>query len=295
MSLDEFYTYDYERKVTAATLEKEKYEWSNVFKELIKELKFIIQKFKDSATEYYIYEQDKNYDDYECFYFAKYESLTSRIIDSNEKWLVFVDNKEDGKKFQSHLNEEYKKVNKKNPEAYKIFATFISSSNVKRENSRAQKEFENLIKDQKFESRVLIATSVLDNGINIKDIEVSNIVISQANKSEFIQMLGRLRKEENQKVNLFIRCLEHNKIKALSNQAMDSIKKAVIFKWFSRYKDTNVSYWSYNAQFNKIARLDMSRNELLSAINKNKIPNIFILPSVKRGNFYNVGFVKKSV
>lgn len=286
LSLDECYTVGYESKLEEAESLKKEYEWSSVLKELIKELKNIIQTFRKNTDEYYFYEQDKNYDDYECFYFSEYENLTSRILNSNEKWLVFVDNKEDGKFFQKHLNSEYKKANKKNSKAYKKFSAFISSSTVKRENSYAQKEFESLINDQKFESRVLIATSVLDNGINIKDIEVSNIVISQANKSEFIQMIGRLRKEENQKVNLFIRCLEYNKINALSNQAIDSIRKAVRYEWFSRYKNTYDPYWSVIASINKTAKLDMGRNELISAINKNRIPNIFVLTNVKRSNFY---------
>lgn len=285
-SLDECYTARYEEKLEAAKKEREEYEYSSVLKGLIKELKNIIQTFRKNTDEYYFYEQDKNYDDYECFYFSEYENLTSRILNSDEKWLVFVDNKDDGKKFQKHLNNEYKKANKKNSEAYKKFATFISSSAVKRENSYAQKEFESLIKDQKFKSRVLIATSVLDNGINIKDIEVSNIVISQANKSEFIQMIGRLRKEENQKVNLFIRCLEYNKINALSNQAMDSIRKALSYEWFRRYKDTDDSYWFDKERIKKTMKLETRRNELLSAINKNRIPNLFILPNVKRSNFY---------
>ena len=58
------------------------------------------------------------------------------------------------------------------------------------------KEVDKIIRSSKQVARVLIATSVLDNGINIKDIDLRNLVIIADTKTEFMQMIGRKRKEE---------------------------------------------------------------------------------------------------
>ena len=52
--------------------------------------------------------------------------------------------------------------------------------------------------------RVLISTSVLDNGFSIKDKEVKNIALFTDDKIEFLQELGRVRLEPNQKVKIYI-------------------------------------------------------------------------------------------
>lgn len=284
--LDEFYTLNYEEQVKQLEEEIAKCNWTNIFLKLQESLNDLIGNFSKYNDEFYFYEQDKSYDDYECFYFSQYENLTSRIIKSDEKWLVFVDSKDDGRYLQKRLNQQYQKASKKNPKAYKKFATFISSNSVKREKSRAKQEFDMLTDTEQFESRVLIATSVLDNGINIKDIAVNNIVIAQANKSEFIQMIGRLRKEPKQKVNLFIKCLCYNKINALSTQAKENIINTIIFECFYRSKFRYNQDWEVIQRVNQTAEFDKKRNELLSTINKNRIPNIFIFPPVERDNFY---------
>lgn len=60
------------------------------------------------------------------------------------------------------------------------------------------------IKDDNAQSaRVLIATSVMDNGINLKDERLNNLIVFADNETEFIQMLGRKREIGNQ-VNLYI-------------------------------------------------------------------------------------------
>ena len=58
---------------------------------------------------------------------------------------------------------------------------------------REFKTLENIIKKEQFEQRVVIATKVLDNGVNIKDPQLKHIVIDAYEKTEFLQMLGRKR------------------------------------------------------------------------------------------------------
>ena len=53
--------------------------------------------------------------------------------------------------------------------------------------------------------QILITTSVLDNGVNIKDSQVANIVLMTEDEDEFKQMLGRRRfASENETINIFI-------------------------------------------------------------------------------------------
>lgn len=53
--------------------------------------------------------------------------------------------------------------------------------------------YKRLIQNEKFDTKVLICTSVLDNGININDDTVRYVFIDADDESEFLQMLGRVR------------------------------------------------------------------------------------------------------
>ena len=85
---------------------------------------------------------------------------------------------------------------------HKITAKFLTSKS-KYEN---RETFDYIINNEKFNFKVLITTSVLDNGINLKDSLIKHIVIETCNKTSFIQMLGRIRRENiTDKLNLYIK------------------------------------------------------------------------------------------
>ena len=73
------------------------------------------------------------------------------------------------------------------------------------------------MENEKFSPQVLISTSVLDNGINIKDRTVKNVVVDVFDKTEMIQMLGRIRVEQGQTINLYLR-----------NYSVEDIRKFLI-------------------------------------------------------------------
>ncbi|MDK2587283.1 DEAD/DEAH box helicase family protein [Romboutsia sedimentorum] len=105
----------------------------------------------------------------------------------NEKWLVFVKSEDDGEEIKEDL------LN------MDIDAEFIMAKSK-------NKEKINISIKNSFDCRVLISTKVLDNGVNIEDDELKNIVVMAYDKTTFIQELGRLRINiENAKtVNLYI-------------------------------------------------------------------------------------------
>ena len=52
--------------------------------------------------------------------------------------------------------------------------------------------------------KVLITTSVLDNGVSVHDADVENVVIATDSMLSFIQMLGRIRSESSVQCNLYL-------------------------------------------------------------------------------------------
>ena len=146
------------------------------------------------------YYLDRNYDYLQnIFPYKDFGELIDCIEKSKEKWLIFVHSQNEGEKILSLLKKR------------SIPSVFISRKSVETEPA-AQREYDFIIEHEALDSRVVIATSILDNGINIKNEAVSelqnktlNVVINSFDRIQFIQMLGRIRVNPNDNVSLFIR------------------------------------------------------------------------------------------
>lgn len=176
-----------------------------------------------------IYAQDICYDYLTCKYFSEYTELEKRIAESEDKWLIFVNKKSDGQSLCGKLNEQFVGTQKK--------AVFISSQS-KHSTGEDNIEFTHITEEEKFSCDVLISTSVLDNGVNIKDKRLKNIVISVYDKTEFVQMLGRRRVEENDSVTLYIRYFSANTFSGLRKTTEDNID---FLMWFYEANKSNLS------------------------------------------------------
>ena len=121
-------------------------------------------------------------------YFTNENDMITLIKNSptNEKWIWFVTRKEDGRKYVKTLKE------------LNISAVFVDK-NSKRAKAK-------IVKNSAFEERVLVCTKALDNGINIKDEAVKNVIIQTYDEITFKQELGRIRIpiDNPRQVNLFI-------------------------------------------------------------------------------------------
>ena len=105
---------------------------------------------------------------------------------TDEKWLMFISDLKDGEKILKELGKNNCSL---------IKAGIVSD------------ELDSIINNSKFNKKVLIATKAMDNGINISDTKLTNIVIMAWDRITFIQMLGRKRillDEPWQDVNLYI-------------------------------------------------------------------------------------------
>lgn len=93
---------------------------------------------------------------------------------SDDKWMIFVTSIKKGEKIVEELKDN------------NIDSTFIKSGSSNKEKKRITSE-------SKFSKKVLVTTKCLDNGINIKDEQVKNLVVMAYDKITFIQEIGRIR------------------------------------------------------------------------------------------------------
>ena len=143
---------------------------------------------------YYYFERNFNYIKEICVY-DKLEQLVEKIKNNpKERWIVFVSSKSDGQNFSELCSNE---------NVSNVFITRESKDS--KGNSKEYEFYEQIIEKEKFSVQVLISTSVLDNGVNLKDSSIKHVVIDMLDQAEFAQMLGRVRILGDDKLNLYIR------------------------------------------------------------------------------------------
>lgn len=134
---------------------------------------------------FFRYEMRPDYSYLKLNWIDRLEEVKGPILaNRREKWLIFVDSKQIGKELQKALGDEN--------------ALFLDAD------SKGTEAYEKLLLECKYEVQCLIATAVLDCGINIKDEKVRNVVLLADNRTAFVQMLGRKRVHPEETVNLFI-------------------------------------------------------------------------------------------
>ena len=156
-------------------------------KRISKLMSGVIDDFKDKYYRYYDGGIDYSYCNIK--YFKKHKDIVTTIknSDNDEKWVWFASSIEGAEKRLNLLKEAG------------VSAEFISA----KENEKVKNE---IVETSQFNCKVLITTSVLDNGVNIKDDKLTNIVIESFDSITFIQELGRKRMTLNNvsSINLYI-------------------------------------------------------------------------------------------
>ena len=170
----------------------------------LKEEKSAIEnQFSLSLDFYYM---ARNYDYIIPHIYQENEELVELIKKSSDKWIIFSDS--EGSRISKLLKDEVKYV-------------FLSRKGIENEENK-KRAYDYIIEKETINTKVLITTSVLDNGINITNSKlekssdkVLNIVIDSFDREQFIQMLGRIRVEESIPVQLYIREYTLKDIKSL--------------------------------------------------------------------------------
>ncbi|MBO6179444.1 MAG: DEAD/DEAH box helicase family protein [Selenomonadaceae bacterium] len=129
------------------------------------------------------YYMERNFDYIRnLFFYQNEEELTARILqslkNSEEKWLIFTRTKSEGRELCEKIKTEFSKAypdDSKDKNSVPI-AIFIDADSRNKYGMEAD-EFQYIVENESFRPSVLIATSTLDNGVNIKDENVKNVVI----------------------------------------------------------------------------------------------------------------------
>ncbi len=113
--------------------------------------------------------------------------IVNSVVNGNEKWLIFIDNKKHSAAFRRLL--EYDTLGD-SPLKGKVMTIDADSKNN-------DKTYQKMIVSEKFDKsiNVVISTSVIDNGVNFRDVQ--NIVITDMNQTKCLQMVGRVRVDRN--------------------------------------------------------------------------------------------------
>lgn len=144
---------------------------------------------------------------YRIFVYETVETLVDIINKdcSSEKWLIFQGNK------QKALKQLKDKL--------------TCSSQLITADNREDEVMKQIVKNYCFETKVLVTTQVLDNGISLKDMDLVNIVIETLSEVEFKQMLGRKRilKNDYECINLYLPQMSSKYFRNLLNFQLNPI------------------------------------------------------------------------
>ena len=131
-------------------------------------------------------------------YYDTPEELANVIVDSNkkEKWLVFVNSCNEGRSMKENIISVFKR----NDDIRTV--EFVSSKPS--ESKALEYVVDEIASKENLPVSILITTSVLDNGVTIKDSKLKNIAIAAFDECEFKQMLGRRRINEGDEIQLYV-------------------------------------------------------------------------------------------
>lgn len=146
-----------------------------------------ISEYRVKNVNQWTYSGEMDYSYLECHIINDISEVAEEVSESKEKWLIFVDSIDRGKKL-------FKEVSKylENQEKGQASEVLFISADYK-ESSEELFEVNNIAKEKKQRTRILICTSVMDNGISLNDFELRNLVVEADTQDKFIQMIGRKR------------------------------------------------------------------------------------------------------
>lgn len=189
----------------------------------------IIQSAEEANKTVKIYETGRDYSYVKPKYIRHrgyVETLVKMIKNdtSNEKWLIFISNLDQGKEILKELGK--------------------NECSIIKAGTKNSPELDSIINENQFNKKVLIATKALDNGINLKDPKLTNIVILAWDKTSLIQMLGRKRIDikDPQSVNLYISARSKGAFEQLQRKYDANFEDIKLFNENKNRKSFNKKY-----------------------------------------------------
>ena len=234
---------------------------------------------------FYDYSGLVDYERFHCTCVPDLETACGLLAESPKKSVIFMDNKERG----AELLEQFVKT--KNVERQQI--AFLNADNIDHESNKIL--ISNLAISHKLVPKILITTSVLDNGVSIHDADVGNVLIMTESKCSFLQMLGRVRAEDVDDCNLyFVRReeKEFSKRKARYEWELANFKKLDSVEQTRRWEKYLYAVWDRRdevmADFYRKALVWMRHEDQFFSGSKNRLRIQF-----GEANFYVNEFAKR--
>ena len=231
------------------------YAQPNAFQEKFAEY---IHYFENVKREVFYYSAGAGYDYVKPRYFDNIQQLAEKIKRTHlsEKWMIFVSSKNAGEEIQEKLLENG------------IESVMITADTKKQKHSKRTRKireyqvYRYIIEKEKSPERVTISTSVLDNGINLKDSQLKHMAILEMNSTTFLQMLGRKRiTQRGETLYLYI---QKKNIKAVTTYFCLRTLKYVKFL-------AELQFISKAARNTDLRRVDRSDTDDLSYIQKRNV------------------------
>ena len=146
------------------------------------------------------------------FVYNEYMDLMPKIAESTDKWLIFINTIAQGEELKATLNSRYGENT----------AVFIHAEN---KNKEVSDFYEELLTQEKASVKVLIATTVIYNGVNIRDSELRNIVLPVTTMPVIKQLIGRKRMpdSESETLNVYFPLSSQSNIKKRFRRCVEKI------------------------------------------------------------------------
>lgn len=173
-----------------------------------------LQRLYDNASERpYYYRTEPDYSYIDASYFDHDADLLEQIrLTADEKWIIFVDSEKHGEKLLDTIRKyHYGSVE------------FISKSRIESD-PNVRSIYDAVVFTEKFPCRILISTSVMDCGCNIIDPAVKHMAIFCDNETTFLQMLGRKRVAEGERLRLYIARYPFSRIHTRNNKFKNDLE-----------------------------------------------------------------------
>lgn len=222
------------------------------------------------------------------------DDLLKRILenfdDKKEKWLIFVDSISYGKQLYDEIVNYYKKLNNIKDDYEDIIFLDASFKN----NNETKEVVDNIVKEKR-SKKILITTSVMDNGISLEDEYLRNIVIMADIQETFIQMLGRKRmKNSNETSKLYIlkRNITYFKNKIKNVESILSFYNNNQYNYESLEWNNFFNYISQIPNENVINPLYSEQKNIINSKENTSKNNLFIVLLFMPYEFYKLGFKK---
>lgn len=147
--------------------------------------------------------------------YSHIDELIDGIIEKGEKAIVFINSLEKALEIHGRHKKE------------SVFVCSLSNKDYRQymDRDKAKK----IIQDERFDENILITTTALDVGINIKDDAVKHIILDIKDTDSLIQCIGRKRRKDGEKVNLYIKNQNSSILGGIKSEAIRLLQEADFF------------------------------------------------------------------